>query len=64
MNNSDKLEQQLREAVEYIESMKESIESSVSDNAACWIYEGMDNQLEFDLKAAKTLLAELAKEQG
>tara|TARA_R110002020_G_scaffold279104_3_gene494501 strand:+ start:1291 stop:1482 length:192 start_codon:yes stop_codon:yes gene_type:complete len=62
MNNSDKLEQQLREAVEYIESMQESIEASVSEAAGEWIYQGMNNQLYFDLKKAKELLFQLEGE--
>jgi hypothetical protein len=59
MNTKKELTYQLTEAVRYIESMKESISTSVNERAGDWIYSGMDNALEFDVKAAKNLLAEL-----
>jgi len=59
MKNNDELIQHLREAIDYIESMQDSIETTVSDSAADWIYNGMDKSLEFDIKAAKSLIEQL-----
>lgn len=62
MISHKELEQQLREAVEYIESLQEAIETGVSDSAKGWIYAGMDKSLEFSLADAKALLEEKEEE--
>ena len=58
MNNAD-IKQHLREAIEYIESMQDSIECGVNERGQEAIYGLMDKSIEFDIEAAKALLQQL-----
>lgn len=53
---------QLRVAVLYIESMKDSIECGVNERGQEAIYGLMDKSLEFDIDAVKALLTQLEVE--
>jgi hypothetical protein len=53
---NEELTYHLSKAVKYIESMDESIDTSVIDRAKDWTFVSMDDSLEFNLIEAKDLL--------
>tara|TARA_R110002167_G_scaffold45515_6_gene136760 strand:+ start:6927 stop:7127 length:201 start_codon:yes stop_codon:yes gene_type:complete len=56
---TDKLEQQLRDAVDYIESLHDAIETTMNDRGIEMIYHYQGIEVNFDVKEAKALLAQL-----
>ena len=62
MTSNSELKNQLQDAVDYIESLHDAIDSVLSDTGKDAVYHYQGIEVNFDVKEAKTLLAELDKE--
>ncbi len=60
MNNSE-IQGKLREAINYIESLHDAIDTTMNDSGKDMIYRYQGTQVNFDIGEAKALLAELEK---
>ena len=63
MNNAE-LKQNLQDAVDYIESLHDAIDSVLTDTGKEAVYHYQGVEVNFDVKEAKALLAQLEKESG
>lgn len=58
---NEELKQKLQDAVDYIESLHDAIDSTLSDTGKEVVYQYQGVEVNFDAKEAKALLSQLEK---